>query len=819
MDIVIIGRGEVGRYRALGGLIACLMTAMGCVAGDPAPQEGPAVEETAPQLDARAAGEGSAPVPTEGEGEPAPAQPTAEGEPTPAPTPAPGAENWGPSRTVGGLHAGPGRSFTWGYGGHADDFPGPGAVIAPASVPGRTLTLVGPLGDPCAVEGPAAVVLRRDAEVLDGVLRGASLVVMDPARAGGPRGPGAPHRAVHDFAIRRHLAVHSAVPAPPSLAGVTSVAATARLVRWTSPPSPELRTLAHVLLREHGQRPVLDVPPGGLSDAALAEALVDGAVLWLEGPLPERQAALVSLARRERSWFARYAPDVVLLVPADGLWAGGTRAAALSAWLLRAAAELDRSHLHWRVLLMAGGQLVPPRDSSLLRPSDLALITPPASLMSPQEQGDLARQLPGLQVISEEPVAAAPPRPGFEPIAVSRLDAGTLRAALVEFLARPERLDAALVTALPPASLPPDLRLRRFSDLARGRTVLHLLGEDAGGHELEVAGVGGAACEARAIHPWTGLRQPLGCEPVPEAPGFARVTTPPIAGWLVVEVDRVPDTAGALHPRPWTVQASPGGGLEGRTVTLELPPGGPLSQLSLSLPEWLKAEPDLSGVLDGATARVRPGPEGRSVETTMAGPGIRFVSRVDGRPQGVDIEISVSNRSEQTWHDVQALICASATDRRGEWPFPVGGTEELRARFDGELRPLSDARIDSGDPFYLELRGADVPVTELSSVDGSLTLALGMDRSDIVGGNANGGVCLHARPRFGDLEPGATATVSGRLRLEARRPNGLFDVEWALHQEPRRIQPLRDPWASPCSAEGTAVREEARPRPPAAPPG
>ena len=193
-------------------------------------------------------------------------------------------------------------------------------------------------------------------------------------------------------------------------------------------------------------------------------------------------------------------------------------------------------------------------------------------------------------------------------------------------------------------------------------------------------------------------------------------------------------------------------------------------------------------------------------------PVLRFSGLVQGRADGVDITLNLTNRSKSTWTDARALVCVAATDSRDPWPFPLSGQERVRAEVDGELRSLGELRSDSGDPNYVELEGASAPVTELSSVDGRLTLALGMDRSDVVGGNANAGICLHARPRMGDVLPGQTATVRGRLLLSASTPTELFAMDWAPAPPSPERQPFADPWVLPCSEEGALRREEARPR-------
>ena len=724
---------------------------------------------------------------------------------------------WVRTRSVGGPGSSPGHSFTYKYGGHVGDFPGPAAVIAPPEVPGRTLTLVPSGGDACAVDGPGVVVARPGPAVGAALSAGASLISLE----GSYSNDGAAQRdaaiQVAEFADRSQLTVRGAVVAPAGLEGLVAVAATSQLVRRPAPPSSDLAPLAYRILREHGQRPVIDVPAAGLSDAALARALVGGATLWLERPLPRRQAALVAAAREQPGWFSRELSDLALVVPVATLQAGGPRAAALSAWLLRASAELERSHIAWRPALAVHGEPLSGDNGGLMRSTELALLIPPPSVVLAEEQEAQARQLRGVQVISEVLVTGSHPRAGFEPILLSSLDAEALRAALSEILARPDRAPDARAVAAPQEGLPADLRVRRFSSVDVGRTVVHILGEDAQVRELQLAGVldrAKSSCVARVVDPWTGQRQALSCEPVEDAPWFARVFAPPVSGWSVIEVDRVVDTGGATSAVAWTVSAGQATSLDGRSVLLHPPPGGPLADVSLSVPEWLHADRDLSALVDEAKHGLRSISGMAGVEATTEGPGIRFAATVEGRVGGADMKLSLTNRTDEVWHEVRALVCASSGDRQGAWPFPLGGQEQVRGRFAGEFRSLSEARIDSGDPFYLELTGAEAPVTELSAPDGSLSLALGMDRSDVVGGNANNGICLHARPFFGTIEPGATREVRGRLRLEAQRPSSLFDVRWEKANTPTQASPLDDNWVSPCSEEGLRrrVEDDAMPR-------
>ncbi len=735
--------------------------------------------------------------------------PAADGGATIAAAPSDGSLDlsWISPRVPGGPGAAPGYAYTAKLGGHVADYPGTAAIIGPPSVPGRTITHSAEDAAPCSAAGPTA--RRQETLVQDALRDGVSLLLVSDGDAA---------TTVQRWRNDVRLLTRSSVDAPPSLTALARRLGGADLLRWSAPPEPGVARVGHSLLRGLGRRPVISVPTGGLEDAALAAALVDGAVLWVGTPLERRHASLLAALRGRPGWLGREHSEIALVVPAEALRGPTAQAEALEDWLIAAAAALDGSHLPWRAALVPDGLWLPPDPQIIPRASEVALLVPPPSLLGGAHGRRLIQAVQGLQVVSTEPIADpnAARSPGFAPVLIDRVDAAALRRAIGEILARPERAGERRIAPLPPEELSAGLRVRRFWDLANDRRAYHLQGRDPGGQVLQVGGVlvrTGSRCAARAVDPWSGASRELPCGPVDGQPWLAAVTLPAVDGWTVLEVERRADSDLPAGGPPWRVNTADEVRFEGRTVGLEPPSPGPLGPLVLSMPEWLHGGGGLEETLAKAEHRRVVDPSGLAVELISEGPDVSFWARVVGRERGVDIEMRLENRGRTPWTDVRGLLCVATNQTEAAWPFPPAGQDRVRARFQGELRPLSDYRTDVGDPHYVELLHASSPVTELSSLDNRLTLAFGMDGSDVVGGNANAGICLHARPYLGDLGPGEEASTQGRLRLSPERPSELFDLQWVTAPAHPDATPFDDPWEEPCSAEGERRRLQSLPPP------
>lgn len=718
---------------------------------------------------------------------------------------------WRPPPASRSADAGPGWAWTWALGSSPDDWPGPAAVLASGPVDGATLVWAAD-GDPCEAPLPAAVETTEPVAALR-VKSGASLVFVDADA-------GASHVETRRMASTHTLQVAGGVTLAPELGSLWPAAAPAHLVRWAEPPPRDHARLLHRILRRFGQRPVISRPPQEWTDELLADALLDGAVLEVDSALPPRTRALLERLRARPGWFGVRQPAVTLVIPAAAMSRGDEEARSLIDWLVQAAAALDAAHLDWDVTVVGDGEAVPWLGLPHAVAGVAALVSPPLRHFSIPELELLAARSSVVPLLHEGalppwwpevPTALAPER-------LAGLSASELHAALGRTLAHADRLRDRGLVELHRVGLPPATRVERHALPGEGRVVYHLRGEVPEGARLTVRrGMdrGDEGCDATVLDAFTGEARPTTCVPRPGLDPAVEVVLPASSGWTVVVVERRPGPL-PLGEGRWTVEAAVPRQVEGRVVTFVPPEGSALSSLQVSLPEWLRAQDPIDQ--EGFEHALEFQEPGRHMVLTAVSEELAFRTEVKAHETGVDLELTVENRGQDDLENVRALICVSRAEKDRAWPFPTEGQDRVTAEFGGRRRALATERPQTGDPRYLELDGADVPVTELTSLGDDLTLSLGMDRSDKVGGNANRGICMHARPHFGDLAPGAGRTVTGRLRLEPG-PSSLFELDWSPPRPTGRPPAEEDPgWPSPCSPEGTRLREAIRVLAPEAPP-
>ncbi len=721
---------------------------------------------------------GGEPAPTSEVPTPEVAAPATPEVATPAPARVPAAPAGRPrcvrADTPDGLaYEGRGRRWTQLFGGSTDDFPGPAAVLATVAGAGPLTTLQETdRGEVCEVPladgglGYAATLTRGAIELARGDLfaaidrrarAGASVVFVPAAEAAGdPEALCAARVAASHRDAPFHLGVDAtldSIPWPVLRADAPEAkwrpghATLLRLRGVTAADAPALRLIAE-LLRSDGGRLVIDAGLFAGAPDALAELIVAGVVLELGAEPDEDLERALRLLRRDAGLVGEPRPAVALVVDPERTPLPD---------LVAARARLDS-------LRVPPDVVVPSWPNVLRERLDRAPLVAFGGGLSPTGRAvvdELAAARTVLDVAALEPGSAAAAAFGID-------------------------LDVAGVRAV-----------RRFEDPGTGRLVHHLFAPgaaEAGTLRADAFRDGDfAGCRAALLEPFAGTSRTLAC--VAGEGGF-EVRTGAFRSWGVVTIEGVPP-----HPRRvagrevvGVVAGTSADSDRWTELTLEAPEW-PAGSIALGFPEWLRSE---AGPLDQFGGPLVPAyePIEGGVGFVASNELVRVTGTLLGRPDGLDATLAVTNVGAETLPGVEALICLETDPAR---PFPESGhARTFVARGDGMV-PLREP-VDSGDPLYVETDRVTHPLTVLTSADERWVLANAFAGSTGSGGNALGpGVCVHSRPRFGDVAPGATVERRGRLWIgRGTADEVLADyLEVPLEPTPRAVEPSR--WRRPCA--------------------
>jgi hypothetical protein len=343
-------------------------------------------------------------------------------------------------------------------------------------------------------------------------------------------------------------------------------------------------------------------------------------------------------------------------------------------------------------------------------------------------------------------------------------------------------------------------RVARFRAPGRGLLVHHLISDARfGGGFLEVRGFerGKAVvgCRAELIEPFRGKTRPIGCEP---SDGRFEVSVPGFKHWGVVTVQLLPGPPARETTEVVRVtSAATAGTTEGLHRWPELTllvPEWPAGSVTLAFPEEIKSE---DGPLDYAVSPLVP-------EYTAIEGGVRFEAvnenaRVTGvilsEPDGLRATLVVTNLTDSVLREVEALICLKVDP---PLPFPHSGHARTFVPQGDEMISLEEVPGEYGSPAYIDLPRFTHPLTALESVDGEWVVGNAWEGSSIVGGNAGTGVCVHSKPRFGNLAPGQAVERKGRIWVGRGSADDLLAAYLAdpLEAEPHTI--AASAWTRPC---------------------
>lgn len=652
-----------------------------------------------------------------------------------------------------------GRGLRWTemLGGPANDFPGTGAVLSTIRGAGPLTTLQeADRTDLCAVPLPdeglgyATTLTTADFGAIDrAATRGASLVFVPSATAA------AEACGARVAASGRNEALHVGVDATLAEALAESELldlARAVRVRGVGPDDrPRLRLLADSL-RARGARLVVAPEPFAEAPEVLAELLLGGAVLELDvAPTKEVEAALRVLRDR---------PELVDRVASElgVLWSAGH---ITPDDFDATASALDRLGAPFRVVL--GG------DRHRLRGAVEKLTTVVVPAPADDSSDAVLREFGGRGNV-------------WSP---ADLTAGALDRLLDDVLDARVTLEGGAA-----------VRVARFTAPGEGLLIHHLLADGRfEGGRLELAQFeSGAAigCRAELIEPFAGRTHSIGCAPVGER---FEVAVPAFAHWGIVTVRLV-----GAHPvrADSKVVRIVGGTSPGRErwaeLTLEAPQW-PAGAIHLGFPEEIRS---VQGPVDFGVSPLIPTwteidggfrYEASNERVTVSG---ALLSEADG----LRTSMTITNSGTAPLERVEALICL---DVEPPLPFPSSGHGRTFVPVGEELVRLDTTIVDSGDPLYIERDLFSHPLTVLESVDRRWVLGNAFEGSEVVGGNAATGVCVHSRPRFGDLAPGDSVERKGRLWVGRGTADDVLASYLAdpLEEAPRRVDPV--PWRRPCS--------------------
>lgn len=726
--------------------------------------------------------------------------------------------------TPAGPWEGHGMAWLQKLGGSPRDFPGPAAIVAPSGLGLQPTLELRPSGsgDLCleSTSAPLGFASRLDlagceepacsAAFAGELARGATLVLVDAATERQRRLAARLAEGAAESTRVGGALFHTAVPAPLALhgEGFWLAAMEGELLRWsdelwTAPPHRLL--LSNLVARGLGRRGLLVLPPSDERDqeagtlARLGLHLATGGATLVEEKPSRSVAAALRFAADRPHLFARHRAPVALLVPVDALVGGGAGAEELDAKLVGLARIITEAGFAVDPVLVGGSELLPVRFEGE-RLSRTALVVAPGSVgIDAAGWEHLADGAQGAPVLFLDDAETSPlPAPSvahrFEARGLGA--AGTLAAVgrgekadvVSRWRRRLDREEEQLIDtarrsdgAVDGRNLPPRVLTLPSWSPETGSVTQHLvdLGALRGEGPLRLDGdlrlempIHAAqhfrACAATLHLPDRGESHVGRCETEAGSPStwatFPGRTELP--AWSIVEVRLSDeDRSQEYGVQPIRIQGATGA-WTAPTVAFEVPFLDAEQVLSVSLPEFLRVDDppaDFDGNIEAwqTTAVVAADRQSGSFRAESEGWGFRADVRTGSNR--VDLTLWVENRSDRPLKGVEALLCASS---RGASPFPESGHGRTWVETSSGRQSLDELPVDGGDPLYLYRDDLAAPAIMMESVDQSWVFAHAFDRSAAAGGNgSSNGVCLHSRPVFGDLAPGASAMLSGMLFL------------------------------------------------------
>ncbi|MBJ94247.1 MAG: hypothetical protein CMP23_07170 [Rickettsiales bacterium] len=236
-------------------------------------------------------------------------------------------------------------------------------------------------------------------------------------------------------------------------------------------------------------------------------------------------------------------------------------------------------------------------------------------------------------------------------------------------------------------------------------------------------------------------------------------------------------------------------------------------QVSFTVPQWpggkrnltLRAPEDvvaggLAGLTDDLRAQWQRSPDGSSALLTARNQLISLRVGLSVGTDFVDVTTSITNLRDQSMAAVEAMFCLDPGDLHH---FPERGLDRNYLLRGGKVASLGNERHGSGSPNFTESTGFDLPLTVLESVDDRWSLGHAFEASGLLGANGSGGgVCVHTRPRFGDLAPGQEVVRRGRIYMASGRASNLFERFQREKPFDFELRPAAEPRvAHPCKAQ------------------
>ncbi|MHB8898667.1 MAG: creatininase family protein [Thermoguttaceae bacterium] len=308
--------------------------------------------------------------------------------------------------------------------------------------------------------------------------------------------------------------------------------------------------------------------------------------------------------------------------------------------------------------------------------------------------------------------------------------------------------------------------------------------------------------------------------PGPEAPatGLAAPANPPIGNNSQATAETSAPPSGApdrivLRPQPGAMQ-----------VRAEVP-GLDGQAFSLGIPETIGCREAM--LVNFPEAKVQwQGPDEHGVVSCMWGPGgrISYELRLVPAADFVDVEMTVRNHTEFTWHDVFAFDCLNPIEAKAFQDWKLERT--YMSKQGKPLRMAETTRVQGSMPtvqFYLPERvpaGSEsvfvrgFGATSPDRTDGNWIVTLSESAGAYMAAAAPqiaflfdnlDRCCLHAAPSFGHIGPRQASTVVCRLYLA----KGGLDDFLRRHQADRQALAGRQKWA-PAAADARSARPHGR---------
>jgi len=254
------------------------------------------------------------------------------------------------------------------------------------------------------------------------------------------------------------------------------------------------------------------------------------------------------------------------------------------------------------------------------------------------------------------------------------------------------------------------------------------------------------------------------------------VQLPALETWSVLSV-RPRLVQIAEHEQPITIEEpafDPGSeDRESRQVSFNVPAwDGGRRKLTLRAPEDVISGSAIAGLGENLRAEWRRAGDGSQATLTARNEYISVQVEVEVVGDVIDVSTRIQNLGAKPLQRVEAMYCLDPGDLH---LFPDSGLDRNYLVRDGVATSLGSERHGSGTPNFSEGTAFDLPMTVLESVDDRWSLGHAFEQTEILGANGSGGgVCIHTRPRFGDLAVGGGATRRGRIYLARGRAEQIF---------------------------------------------